>query len=183
MNKPGHILTSIAFFALYQKEYHILFKIPVNIHWEKTVVYANHEFLTSPIIYFLLLGITIFGGIVPDFDLKFKHLFNDSNGGKRYLYHRQTTHSLILWTGLFFYSAYTQNIYMFYFSLGGLSHLFGDMITGSVPVLLWGKYYNYFSRIGIDRIYKNPAFYLKFANFLDKFMIIITALSIAYMLY
>jgi len=183
MNKPGHVLTSIAFFSLYQKDYRYFFDILPDIHWEKTVVYYNHVFLVSPLTFFLLLGLTVIGGITPDIDLKFKYVFNDEKGKKRYLYHRQITHSLILWLGLFFYSAYTKNPYMFYFSLGGLSHLFGDMITGSVPVLLWGKYYNYFSRIGLDRIYGNPVFYSKLANFLDKFMIIITAFAIAYMLY
>ena len=184
MNKPGHILTGISFFALYQKGFVNFYKLLPNIKWEYFVLYYNKH-LCHPLIktVFFSFILTIIGSIIPDIDLKFKDFFNDPSGQKRYLYHRQITHSLLLWSGGLFYAAYTRNIYLFYFSLGGLSHLFGDIITGSVPVFLWGKYYVFWSRIGADRIYKNPKFYSKFAKFLDKFMIFVTGIAISWSLF
>lgn len=36
-----------------------------------------------------------------------------------------------------------------FFAIGGLSHLLADMLTGSVPIFLWGKYGRGF-RIGLN---------------------------------
>jgi hypothetical protein len=187
VNKPGHVLTGITFFSLYQKKgfifCHKLFPfIPLN-QWENFVLYYHKHFFYSYSFIGLMLGLTLLGSIIPDIDLKFKYLYNDPDGNKHYLYHRQITHSLILWLLGFFYSVYFDNIFLFYFTLGGLSHLFGDMITGSIPVFLWGKYYNFWSRIGIDRIYKNPKFYAKAAKKLDQLMIFIAAFAIGYSFY
>jgi len=183
VNKPGHVLTGITFFSLYQKTGFLqLYKIFPNFKWENFVVYFEKQFYYPLSTIFILFILTLIGAVIPDIDLKLKDVFNDPDGKKRYLYHRQFTHSMLLWSAGFFYAAYTQNIYLFYFTLGGLSHLFGDMITGSVPVFLWGKYYVFWSRIGVDRIYKNPAFYSKLAKFLDKFMIIVAGISIGWAL-
>jgi membrane-bound metal-dependent hydrolase YbcI (DUF457 family) len=175
MNKQGHFFTGVSFFALYQKGYFFL-PVPLN-HYALQLNFNN----IIPIS--LLLGVTIIGALLPDIDLKFKHFYNDPKGNKRYLYHRQITHSLFLWVGLFIYAAYNYNVYLFYFALGGISHLFGDMITGSVPIFLWGKYYNSFTRIGVDRIYSNPRLYSKFAKKLDSIMIFVAGFSVAYFIF
>ena len=182
MNRPGHILTGIAFFSLYQKEWIHLKEIFPEIKWEKFVLFYEKTCVHSCFLFFILLLLTLFGSIFPDYDLKLKEFFNDPYGKRRYLYHRQITHSLLLWILAFFYASYTQNIYLFYFTIGGISHLFGDMITGTIPIFLWGKYYKPLSRIGIGVIYKNPNFYSKLSSFLDKAMIFAAGFSIAIML-
>ena len=101
--------------------------------------------------FLLLFLITLAGAYFPDLDLKLAFLFDDPKKRKRYLYHRQTTHSLLLCLAAAGIAVKTNNPYLFFFSLGWASHLFGDMLTGSVPILLWGKGYSPFSRVGIDR--------------------------------
>ena len=168
MNRTAHIYTGMIFFFGYQKYYYCLYNLTDKIDWIKLTVFNNGHLYYSFWQLVLLILITIWGSVFPDIDLKIgKFIYNDPFGKKRYFYHRQYTHSLLLWTVLFFFSAYTVNPYLFYFALGGVSHLFGDMITGSIPIFLYGKYYGPF-RIGVDRIYRNPAFYSKFARFLDK---------------
>ena len=99
---------------------------------------------------FLMLA--LFGAKFPDFDLFLSPLFDRGTGMRRYKYHRQFTHSVLLWSVAMWYALYTYNIFLFYFSFGGIVHLLGDMLTGSVPYLLWGRHYNFFARIGIDRL-------------------------------
>lgn len=74
-----------------------------------------------------------------------------------YIYHRQETHSLMLLIIFSFIFLLTYKYYIFicpfifYFLLGLWVHLAGDVITGSIPLFLRGKYYNFFDRIGTDR--------------------------------
>jgi len=178
MNKPGHILLGITFFFGYQKIFPYLSEKIEFINWGKFAVFYEKTLYYPLTETGFLLLLTVIGSIVPDYDLYLKEIFNDPKGERRYLYHRQITHSLLLWISLFFYGILTQNVFVFYFALGGLSHLAGDAITGSVPIFLWGKYYSPW-RIGVDRIYKNPALYSKLASFLDKAMIIIGGIVIA----
>lgn len=100
---------------------------------------------------------------IIDQDLKIAFILPKDMRHKRYLYHRQITHSLILWVGLLYYSIYgipanlqnlihneiNINYYLFFFAIGGISHLIADMLTGSVPIFLWGKYNRGF-RIGLN---------------------------------
>lgn len=123
--------------------------------------------------FLLLFAMTLLGAYFPDLDLKLASFFGDRRGEKRYLYHRQITHSLALCLAALYFSAIFHNPYLFFFSLGWLSHLAGDMLTGSVPVLLWGKGYSFFSRIGLDRFVmfvdwrKRSAAFGKVAEFFD----------------
>lgn len=72
-----------------------------------------------------------------------------------YHYHRQWTHGLMLNVGLFIYCSFLAVTYSYYFYigvwyfLGVFTHLLADMLTGSVPLFLYGKYYKLGSRIGI----------------------------------
>ena len=119
-----------------------------NIH--DMIYYVFHKPTILSLCLFLI--ITLMGGLFPDIDFKFKYLMSDENKNKAYLYHRQITHSLLLWLGILGFSIYERNIYVFFFVFGVMVHLIGDMLTGSIPIFLYGKYYNHFSRIGIDRI-------------------------------
>lgn len=112
----------------------------------------------------ILLAITMFSASkIIDKDLKFAIFLPPNMRHKRYLYHRQTTHSLVLWLlmlglGIFGLGIsienimnlnYNMNYYILFFAVGGLSHLLADMLTGSVPIFLWGKYHRGF-RIGLN---------------------------------
>jgi len=95
----------------------------------------------------------IIGERVPDQDLKLKIFMGNK---PFYTYHRQFTHSLILWLSIFicsFYIDYSHSIYIMYFALGGLSHLLADMITGSIPIGLYGHYNKSFKRVGITKFF------------------------------
>ena len=171
MNKKGHIALSLAFVEGYNLFFNSLPSFIQNPVFLFDLKIENAFYVLS------LILLAVAGGIIPDFDLKLNVFFNDRERKKRYLYHRQLTHSLILWAGTAYYSLQTSNPYLFYFALGGISHLFGDMLTGSVPVFLWGKYYRPY-RIGLGIIYKNPSFYQKVAGLFDKpLMIFITVFA------
>lgn len=105
------------------------------------------------ILYFLA---SIIGSILPDKDMLLKRFYGDKKD-ERFRYHRQWTHSILLWgllTAFAFYAFFNDFNPLIWVSLIGLcvgawSHLIGDMITGSVPWGLYGKYYDRFSRFGI----------------------------------
>lgn len=100
---------------------------------------------------------------IIDQDLKLAFFLPKDMRHKRYLYHRQITHSLFLWLmvlyfGLFGFNSnmtniinldYSINYYIMFFAIGGISHLIADMLTGSIPIFLWGKYKRGF-RIGLN---------------------------------
>ena len=105
------------------------------------------EYSVALLFYFL-------GSTFPDIDMKLKFLYGSKN---RYKYHRQFTHSLVLWIVLILFlssklSIYNWLIIPLMFSFGVLTHLIGDMITGSIPWFLYGPYYMRFSRIGITTL-------------------------------
>ena len=107
------------------------------------------------VISILMLLIYMLGTTLPDLDMKLKYLFPKNMRSERFRYHRQITHSLLLWIGLLIYSLYKlPDITDYYYllsmlSLGVMTHLIGDMLTGSIPWLLYGHYGIRFSRIGI----------------------------------
>lgn len=134
--------------------------------------------LSISIILPLFLIIYLFSSTLPDIDHKFKYFYKKEDWSKRYLYHRQTTHSILLVVSIFIWSL----LYGFYYmgpysylvtavSLGIFAHILGDVITGSVPWLLYAPYYRRFQRIGITiflpRII-HPVFTDKFPKFIDK---------------
>lgn len=160
MNSKGHISQSILGASLFPiisyKSYNYLdeiglYRISENIYnyfinYYYQVIHGEHI-----INIFIMLLLIVIGSGLPDLDFNFKYFYSDRS--KIYRYHRQITHSLILNLSIFIYSLYYYNPIIFFIWYGVLIHLIGDMLTGSIPILLWGKYYHYFSRIGIDRFY------------------------------
>ena len=118
----------------------------------------------------------VLGAILPDKDLALAWFYKDRKE-ERFRYHRQWTHSILLWALLTafafytFYSAYSPFIWVTLIGLcvGGWSHLFGDMLTGSVPWGFYGKYYDRFSRFGIT-IFLPRAIHPIFTEKLPKFL-------------
>lgn len=99
---------------------------------------------TTPFDSILFLIAFYIGITLPDIDLLFKNMFGDPDGKKRYLYHRQITHSIVLWIALFYISItqhdFVWSIGLLGLSLGVFTHLIGDMVTGSVPLFLHADY-------------------------------------------
>jgi len=134
MNRPGHLMVGAA--SLLALE---VYKIgPFGSMGTQT-----------PLITAGIVGATLLGSYIPDIDLKFKHFF--SKDTKYWVYHRQITHSLLIWVGLFIYLLFNQqniinlNFGGVYFILlgfvtGALSHLVADMITGTIPIFLKGNF-------------------------------------------
>jgi len=99
----------------------------------------------NPMAYVIGSGLLIVGSKFPDIDLKLKKILPESLKDKRYYYHRQFTHSILLWILISFF-IYSLNIhtefkivsYMFIF--GVLTHLVADMLTGTIPVFFYGTY-------------------------------------------
>jgi len=87
--------------------------------------------------------------------MKLKIFLPPAQRRETFRYHRQITHSILLWLGLLWYSLYFLpsitdfSMLLTYLSLGVITHLIGDMLTGSIPWLLYAPYYIRFSRIGI----------------------------------
>ena len=168
MNKKGHIKFALSLSPLFFK--------PLNIHLNLIEKYNqfvfdlksvfivesiknNAVFMFSHIkLMILTLFFYLFGAIIPDIDLWFRYFFDDKNKQKRYLYHRQFTHSLAFWiiAFVFLLRNYTHDyFFVLVFILGVFTHLLGDMLTGTIPILFYGKYYHTFSRIGITMFFKN----------------------------
>lgn len=159
MNAKGHKAVAIATASL-------IFLPQDNIHYNIEIIdhimsyfhafniYISNEILQgefwkTPLLFFILL----LGAKLPDSDLLMKYLLSPEVAKKRYLYHRQITHS-ILFLGIIVYLAIENlNIYLYIFSLGIFSHIIADILTGSVPIVLWGTYikrYRFFTRFGVD---------------------------------
>ena len=129
----------------------------------------NYSISTGLFLLFVYLG-TIF----PDYDRYFKFLLPKNIKNLRYLYHRQFTHSLLIPIILLYLALFKVNNIFEYaillgFSFGLISHLIGDMITGSVPILFYAKYYVRFSRIGIT-IFLPKVLHKYFTEKLPKYL-------------
>lgn len=155
MLKNSHRAFAIALTPIFTYKipqiYEISFMNQLILSYNKFIEYIlNNYFLIIPILITYLFASTF-----PDIDQKLKIFFKAENKDKRFLYHRQYTHSLLLWIGLLIFSLtyifeYTYiNIFLFVFILGVLTHLLGDMLTGSIPWALYAPYYARFTRIGI----------------------------------
>lgn len=178
MNKPGHdalAITSIIVVPLTIYYYDIPFLkqyVLDSFHLIKLESFSQkHEMLISVL---FLTFISIIGSRFPDlFDTTFiKPLYANkikklqeeeiknsktnktkSNNTFHYLWHRQWTHGLI-WIPILSICIYTTNsTILFWWTIGYFSHLLGDILTGSVPLFLYGHYGKWNSRIGIDRIF------------------------------
>jgi len=167
MKKKGHI----GFGSLFLLPIILDKSIPYIITTDKYLIQINniiytlneHFILLNYLIFnpfhnilklIILLTLFYFGIRFPDLDLIIKK-FSNHLKNHRYLYHRQLTHSIFLSLFILFY--FYKNIFIFYFIYGMITHLIADIITGSVPIFLTGKYYKTFNifqwRLGIDNIY------------------------------
>jgi len=120
------------------------------------------------------------GSTLPDLDLKLKYLYPVRDRHKRYLYHRQITHSILVSLSLLVYGIYLFNgggtlgllsYIIVGLALGIITHQIGDMITGSIPILLYAPYYIRFARIGITVFLPrsiHPIFTEQFPIFLNN---------------
>jgi len=137
--------------------------------------YSNIYYMLSAILLVLI------GSWLPDIDFQLKHIY-----GKSYRdlprYHRQVTHSLLLNIAILLYAIYSKNFILFWIWVGVISHLIGDMITGSIPILLYGRYGNWISRVGIDRFYKSIELNRKIAQFFNRVYGYIIIISLIIML-
>lgn len=91
----------------------------------------------------ILLFLAYLGGRIPDWDLFF--VPDGADWRTRVKIHRQTTHSIILIAGLTFLAYYnlSESRYVefaLYLCIGLCSHLLADVVTGSIPVFLYGGY-------------------------------------------
>jgi len=125
------------------------------------------------LIFILSLFIYFYAATFPDYDRYLKIFYSKENQSKRYLYHRQISHSLLLCFIIIIYSLYYINnsyyLLSLFFGLGILTHLIADMITGSIPILLYGPYYIRFSRLGIT-IFLPKSIHKIFTEKLPKFL-------------
>jgi membrane-bound metal-dependent hydrolase YbcI (DUF457 family) len=129
-----------------------------------------------------------YGSTFPDIDHKFKYLYKKEDWHKRYLYHRQTTHSILFLSLMLILSLIYSERYIGHFgiiitamSLGMFAHIIGDMMTGSVPWLLYAPYYRRFARIGITVFLPKAAhkvFTEKLPKYFDKNMYIFVLIFI-----
>ena len=137
-----------------------------------------HNITKSITMLSLFIALFYIGSLIPDLDLKFKNFYKKEDKNKLYLYHRQFTHSILLFLILFISSlSYFPNIIgdlaigLTAFSLGIFTHLLGDMLTGSVPFFFYGNYHDRFSRIGITTFlpkFMHPLFTKKFPLWIDR---------------
>jgi uncharacterized integral membrane protein len=147
-------------------------KLIINQHF-----FINYILNINNILFSLLSFIIyLYASTFPDYDRYLKIFYSNENKNKRYLYHRQITHSLLLFIIIFSYSLYNiQNteyyIFLYTFSLGILTHIIGDILTGSVPILFYSPYYIRFGRIGITTFLPHSLhkiFTEKFPKYLNK---------------
>ena len=137
-----------------------------------------HNITKSITMLSLFIALFYIGSLIPDLDLKFKNFYKKEDKNKLYLYHRQFTHSILLFLILFISSlSYFPNIIgdlaigLTAFSLGIFTHLLGDMLTGSIPILFYGHYYNRFSRIGITTFlphFMHPLFTKEIPKWIER---------------
>ncbi len=136
-------------------------------------IYTNFSIEHLFLITIFFIGYFI-GSTLPDIDHYFKYLYAKEDRDKRYLYHRQTTHSILLIILMLFVSLhYVLNPILFAISLGlclgVITHQIGDMLTGSIPILFYAPYYLKFARIGITRIVPK-SLYSVFSDKLPKYL-------------
>lgn len=107
------------------------------------------------IILFLIFGLTAFiSSTLPDKDFLLKVFYHKDKRNLTYLYHRQLTHSILLFLLILYFipknlSSEIDYAIFYGFIYGVGSHLIADMLTGTIPILFNGSYYSYFTRIGL----------------------------------
>lgn len=113
---------------------------------EKNIILTQVFSFENLFLSLIFIGFFWVGTFLPDLDNKLSFLFDkDTKGDRRYLYHRQITHSILLWGFIFYYGFFIETNLEIQFLLLGLSlgvftHLLADSITGSVPLFLYASY-------------------------------------------
>lgn len=185
MLKNSHRAFAIALTPIFTYKIELLFDIffinQLVLNYNKYIEYiVTNYYLLVPV-----LITYIFASTFPDIDQRLKVFFNAENKDKRFLYHRQYTHSLLLWIGLLIFTLFYKfeyiqiNILLFVFVLGVLTHLLGDMLTGSIPWALYAPYYARFTRIGITIFLPktiHKIFTEIFPKWLNKYYLIVFSL-------
>lgn len=127
MKRNGHyLITTISITGIYL--------ISENLKTDLTNDFINNFFIYSILIFL--------GSLIPDLDFKLFGWLPQFDPKRYWEYHRQITHSFILWASLLVFG-YFNNIFVFWFSIGVFTHLIADIITGNIPFLsFWNKGYN-----------------------------------------
>ncbi|MGB2552738.1 metal-dependent hydrolase [Campylobacter sp. MOP51] len=98
-----------------------------------------------------------FGSTLPDCDIGFRRYYPPEQQNNMKLYHRQWTHSVLLWTilwilGIFVLPGRGEASYFYLIFMGivtgGISHIVADAFTGTIPWGFFGSYEKKYSRIG-----------------------------------
>lgn len=169
LNKIGHLC--VASVATIPILYNI--KIPTNYFdlnfMNEIVTHINlmtsswHYYFTSGNVYYpiLFLVLLYIGATFPDIDLYF------GDNSKRYKTHRQITHSMLLFCMImyviFYHLENQYKLYSYMIMYGILTHFIADMLTGTIPIMFYGAYYQpnkIMYRFGIDTFFpfKSKAF-------------------------
>lgn len=164
MNKIGHLcvasVATIPIFynmqidtSLFDTSYIIDFVNQINKMNDILYYQLTQNKFYYPIIF---LAILCLGVNTPDLDLYI------GDPKKRYKTHRQITHSLLLFIVLlsivlFYNRSFYEYKDLYYIYLYGIfTHLIADVITGTIPMFLYGAYYQpnkILLRIGIDTFF------------------------------
>jgi hypothetical protein len=137
--------------------------------------------------YFICISLIFLGSLIPDSDFKLFGWLPQFNKNRYWEYHRQITHSLLIWLPLLVYG-YLYNFYIFWACIGVMTHLIPDIITGSIPFLsFWNKGYNdkFPKRIGFKLFGKNGNVILinVLENFSKKGGFVFSLLILGYVYY
>lgn len=165
MNKKGHYAFGIVILPtmILPFDYSInidLLSYQLNIeHFEYLKQQIIHTLIEQPFFYSIFFLLSFFiGSRFPDIDLLFV-----TDNRTAFKVHRQLTHSILFFIILMgiFLIYFNQIYYLFYqimiyfFLFGYFSHLLGDILTGTIPILFYGPHYKphkYIYRIGIDTL-------------------------------
>ncbi len=182
-------LTPLLFLTIPEVKYLEIYIHKYNTFF--TQIYTN--FSIENLFLMTLFFITYFiGSTLPDIDNYLKYLYPKDQRDKRYLYHRQITHGLLLTILMLFISLHYLNnpitfALLLGLTMGIITHQIGDMLTGSIPILFYAPYYIRFARIGITILLPKSLHYIfteKFPKFLNKnYKIIFSILFIINLLF
>lgn len=166
-------LTPLLFVTIPEIKYLETYIQKYNLFFSQIYTNFSIENLFLITLFFIMYFI---GSTFPDIDNYLKYLYPKDQRDKRYLYHRQITHGLLLTTLMLFVALhYLNNPITFALflglTLGIITHQIGDMLTGSIPILFYAPYYVRFARIGITVFLPKGLHYIfteKFPKFLNK---------------
>lgn len=168
MNYIGHKGSAVAMFP-------IMTLIPVTQNIQTEYELVNHVLnelrnvldtffslgeTNGYIMLFSLIFFWIGATIIDTIDFKLiRPMMSEHKQKYHYFYHRQWTHGLLLnlviTLGIFYLLIFSYNPYFFlllFLSLGVWTHLLTDMISGSIPIVIFGNYKSKGARIGITKI-------------------------------